>query len=137
MIKINSGEEFKIERINIKFRLDDNIHILWKQFPITFSYAITIHKSQGLSLEEVIVDLGNTVRNSGQAYVALSRVTTLKGLTLINFDPTSIRADSKAINEYERLKRLAKLKINITNGNNYIPTVSDNIWCIPKIINNT
>ena len=51
------------------------------------AYSITIHKSQGLTLRNVVVDIGNSVFCCGQTYVALSRVTSLAGLNLINFDP--------------------------------------------------
>ena len=74
------------------------------QFPITAASAITIHKSQGLTLKHVVTDVGNTVFSCGQAYVVLSRVTSLDGLYLINFDPRSVKALDSAILEYNRLR---------------------------------
>ncbi|KYN28526.1 DNA repair and recombination protein pif1, mitochondrial [Trachymyrmex cornetzi] len=70
------------------------------------SYMKKKHKSQGLSLQNAVIDLGNNVFSCGQAYVALSRVTSLDGLYLINFDPSSVFASEKAIIEYNRLKRI-------------------------------
>ena len=52
---------------------------------------MSIHKSQGQTLERVKVDLGR-VFERGQAYVALSRATSLEGLQVLNFNPDKVRA---------------------------------------------
>jgi len=65
----------------------DRAYVIRKQFPLSLSYGITIHKSQGLSLQDVIMDIDNSVFNCDQVYVALFRITSLDGLHLINFDP--------------------------------------------------
>ncbi|KYQ46791.1 ATP-dependent DNA helicase PIF1, partial [Trachymyrmex zeteki] len=105
-ILLPSGLEYFIERVSVKFPLMDRIYVIRKQFPLCLSYGITIHKSQGLSLQNAVMDLGNNVFSCGQAYVALSRVTSLDRLHLINFDPSSLFASEKAIIEYNRLKRI-------------------------------
>jgi len=52
----------------------DRAYVIRKQFPLSLSYGITIHKSQGLSLQNAIMDIGNSVFSCSQIYVALSRV---------------------------------------------------------------
>jgi ATP-dependent exoDNAse (exonuclease V) alpha subunit len=67
----------------------------YSQIPLKAAWAMTIHKAQGLTLENVRVDLGDGAFASGQAYVALSRVRSLKGLSLSNrLTPADVRVDS-------------------------------------------
>ncbi|EZA48464.1 ATP-dependent DNA helicase PIF1 [Ooceraea biroi] len=74
-----SGLEYLIERVSVKFEVVDRAFVSRKQFPLCLSYGITIHKSQGLSLQSAIMDIGNSIFNCGQVYFALSRVTSLRG----------------------------------------------------------
>jgi ATP-dependent exoDNAse (exonuclease V) alpha subunit len=54
----------------------------FEQFPFRLAWAVTIHKSQGKTFEQVIVDVGSGTFAAGQLYVALSRCTSLAGITL-------------------------------------------------------
>lgn len=51
------------------------------QFPLLVAYAITVHKSQGLTLDKAIIDLGTSEKSLGLTYVALSRVKKFEDLT--------------------------------------------------------
>ena len=55
------GLEYLIKRVSIKFQVMDRAYVIRKQFPLSLSYGITIHKSQGLSLENAIMDIGNFI----------------------------------------------------------------------------
>ena len=80
-----------IEKIKCRFMLQKTFCVYRRQFPLSIAYAVTIHKCQGLSLDCAIVDLSSNIFCAGMAYVAISRVRTLKGLFLTAFDPASIR----------------------------------------------
>jgi len=73
---------------------------VYSQLPLRLSWAITIHRSQGMSLDFADVDLGRDVFAPGQGYVALSRVRTLDGLRLSRFEPSGIRADPEVVEWY-------------------------------------
>ena len=68
-------------------------------YPIKIAYATTIHKSQGLTLDMMKIDLSNSFA-CGQCYVGLSRVRSLSGLSLIAFNKRSIKADPRVLKFY-------------------------------------
>ena len=92
----------EISRDKSKIRIFEHAYLYREQFPLTCAYAMTIHKSQGLSLKCVIADLGDKIFIEGQIYVALSRVQTLAGLHLININFNNIIASPKALGYYAR-----------------------------------
>ena len=73
------------------------------QFPLTLAWATTIHKVQGLTLDEIVVDMRGGRFSPGQAYVAFSRVKTLQGLHILNFDRRVIKKSIDVENEMVRL----------------------------------
>ena len=75
---------------NFIWKSEHNKRVGVSQIPLIYSWAITIHKAQGLTLENAIIDIGSNIFAYGQTYVALSRVKSLSGLYLTHFDYTKI-----------------------------------------------
>jgi len=65
-----------------KSRIESEAVGEFTQYPVRLAWAVTIHKSQGKTFENIVVDFGRSVFACGQAYVALSRCTTLNGIKL-------------------------------------------------------
>lgn len=77
--------------------IEEEIMGSFTQYPIRLAWAITIHKSQGLTFQRVIIDAGASFA-AGQVYVALSRCTTLNGIVLYSrIQPASIATDERVI----------------------------------------
>ncbi len=74
----------------------------FEQIPLKLAYAITIHKTQGMSIDSILIDCKN-IFAEGQLYVALSRVKNVEGLYLKNFDLSKIKTNKKAKQFYDSL----------------------------------
>ena len=70
------------------------------QLPLTPCWATTVHKVQGISLSHAVIDIGLT---PGMSYVALSRVTSIHGLALSDFDEHRLTVSQAALTEMNRL----------------------------------
>ena len=78
--------------------------LLLETVPLKLAWALTIHKSQGMTLSSVCITADMSIFEKGQFYVALSRLQSLDGLYLTKFIPTSIRTDSKVVEYYRSLE---------------------------------
>jgi hypothetical protein len=98
-----------------KDRIEEEELGAFKQYPVRLAWAITIHKSQGLTFKKAIIDAGESF-SPGQVYVALSRMTDLSGMVLRSrILPQSIRTDERVLTfsqqQFEDEDMLSQLKI--------------------------
>lgn len=101
IVLFNNGIERKITTHIWKSETIPDVAI--EQVPLILAWALTIHKSQGTTLDLAEIDVGNRVFECGQTYVALSRVKSLEGLYLKSFDPFKIKINSKVKEYYQKL----------------------------------
>jgi tetratricopeptide (TPR) repeat protein len=85
------------------------------QYPLKLAWAVTIHKSQGMTFDELILDLGRGAFASGQTYVALSRCTSMNGLHLKNkiqlkdiIVDEEVKTFAASFNNFEQIEALTK-----------------------------
>lgn len=93
-VRTEDGEEHDVEPerwANVKYIYNERTHRVdeielgaFSQYPLRLAWAMTIHKSQGLTFGRVIIDIGRGAFAGGQTYVALSRCRSLEGITLLN-----------------------------------------------------
>jgi ATP-dependent DNA helicase PIF1 len=79
------------------------------QVPLILAWALTIHKSQGSTLDIAEIDAGSGIFECGQTYVALSRVKSLEGLYLSSFDASKVRISKKVQEFYLQLQTEEKM----------------------------
>lgn len=90
IVKLADGTEIKAEQETWAVEEDGKIKAEIKQIPLRLAWAITIHKSQGMSLDAAEIDLSRSFV-AGMGYVALSRVKSLAGLKLVGFNQQALQ----------------------------------------------
>lgn len=74
----------------------------FKQIPLMYAWALTIHKCQGATLDFCVMDIGKNIFECGQTYVAISRVKDMNGLYLTGFDPYKIMINKRVKEFYQK-----------------------------------
>lgn len=96
VIRTAHGKVIKIERASWKIEEDGKVKAEISQYPLRLAWAITVHKSQGMSLDAVEVDLSKSFE-PGMGYVALSRVRSLEGLTILGINETALQVANEVL----------------------------------------
>jgi hypothetical protein len=102
--------------------LNSHKHSKRRQFPLKLAWACTIHKTQGMTANQCVFDMKG-VFESGQSYVALSRVTSLQGLFLTNFKESLIYCNEKVETSLENMQKLESEQYQMTNTSTQALTV--------------
>ncbi len=96
VIETTDGREILMKTTTWELAEDGKILASIEQLPLRLAWAITVHKSQGMSLDAAEIDLSKAFVY-GQGYVALSRVRSLEGLKVLGMHPNALQVDPKVI----------------------------------------
>jgi len=94
------------------------------QIPLRVAYAITIHKSQGATLDSALIDIGSSTFEYGQAYVALSRCRSLESLYIFKLDRMKILCHPKVRAFYEELPAAS---VSVSDSTDRPPSILDSL----------
>lgn len=89
VIELTNGKRVTLHADSWKIEEDGKVKAEIQQIPVKLAWAITVHKSQGMTLDRAEIDLSRAFA-SGQGYVALSRLKSLDGLNLKGFNPQAL-----------------------------------------------
>ncbi|MEK9183117.1 MAG: PIF1 family DEAD/DEAH box helicase [Patescibacteria group bacterium] len=103
VVKTRSGQRIKVEPMDWTVEENGKVRARLTQRPLRLAWAITVHKSQGVSLDEAVVDLSQ-VFEFGQGYVALSRVRRLSGLHLLGWNERAFQVHPEVLAKDEMFR---------------------------------
>ncbi|HVT85699.1 MAG TPA: helix-turn-helix domain-containing protein [Chitinophagaceae bacterium] len=141
----NEEQEIEVKKEtweNIRYSWNKNTRMLdqevlgsFKQYPLRLAWAITIHKSQGLTFDKAIIDAGEAF-SAGQVYVALSRCTNLDGMILQSrILNSSLRCDERIVRFSQNKKSLDELREELNeSGKSYQRDILSSLFDFKSII---
>ena len=102
-IRFINGIEEVIKPENWIIKMADKKHVLRRHLPLQLSWALSIHKSQGMTIDNAVEISLSRVFECGQTYVALSRCKSLANIRILDFSQNCFIVDSKALNFYKNI----------------------------------
>lgn len=103
VIKTREGRVVTAESMSWSIEEQGKVAAQISQMPLRLAWAMTVHKSQGMSLDAAVIDLRRAFVE-GQGYVALSRVRTLKGLSLLGWNKKALEVHPDVLSQDERFR---------------------------------
>ena len=112
IVRTTDGRKIKLDLEDWSLENDSGtVTATVSQVPLRLAWAITIHKSQGMTLDAAEIDLSKTFE-TGQGYVALSRIKNIEGLRLMGLNSMALRVDPLILHIDERIKMASKKSID-------------------------
>lgn len=138
-ISLPNGSTYNVERViweNRKYswnkskkKITSVVIGTFTQFPVKLAWAITIHKSQGLTFDNVVIDMGTGAFVNGQTYTALSRCRTIEGITLRNkIKQNDLIIDERLLSFYKKILNNKLQNLLPTSNINVEDLVKNNWW---------
>jgi ATP-dependent exoDNAse (exonuclease V) alpha subunit len=113
VVELKNGKEIMVEPHEWSLTEDDKVRATASQLPLRLAWAITIHKSQGMSLDGAIMDLSRSF-TPGMGYVALSRVRSMEGVYLEGINNIALQLHPSIYEIDSELRQLSLALANIT-----------------------
>jgi ATP-dependent exoDNAse (exonuclease V) alpha subunit len=107
-VRVAGGKIIDVKPMQWTIDDDGRVKGLIEQYPLRLAWAIKVHKSQGMSLDAAEVDLSQSFEN-GMGYVALSRVRSLKGLSLIGFNDKALKVSDEVMQFDKNFRELSEI----------------------------
>ncbi|CAF4168613.1 unnamed protein product, partial [Adineta steineri] len=127
-LELDNGSLYKMVPEEVSFKDKNGIWMTRRQLPLNLGYAITIHRSQCMTYNKLVVELTGRNWKSGMFYTILSRTRKLSDIIILAYDRKSFKVSKVALNEMYRLETIEKdYPINIEQ---YLRTERYIDWCL-------
>jgi ATP-dependent DNA helicase PIF1 len=103
LVRYQNGREMLM--VAEKVQSEEMPRVVCSQIPLMKSWAVTIHKMQGSSIENCELELGNRIFEYGQIYVGISRVKSMKGLYVVELKREKIKSNEKVKEYYGSMEK--------------------------------